>query len=143
MRSETSLIQTIGRAARNVEGRVLLYADHMTGSLERAMGETNRRRAIQVAYNEAHGITPQSIHKKISDITDAMQSVHDRTLHEMIALDKKEFDKDPKKLIKQKEKQMEAAVKELDFESAALLRDEIRVLSGIPLSPKKVTRKRK
>ncbi len=143
LRSETSLIQTIGRAARNVEGRVLLYADHMTGSLERAMGETNRRRAIQVAYNEAHGITPQSIHKKISDITDAMQSVHDRTLHEMIALDKKEFDKDPKKLIKQKEKQMEAAVKELDFESAALLRDEIRVLSGIPLSPKKVTRKRK
>jgi excinuclease ABC subunit B len=135
LRSETSLIQTIGRAARNVAGRVLLYADVITGSLSAAMGETNRRRAIQIAHNTKHGITPISITKKINDITEQMENVHDKTLKEMFLLDKKQFDKDPAKLIKQKEKQMKAAVKELDFESAALLRDEIRMLeraSGVP-----------
>jgi excinuclease ABC subunit B len=149
LRSETSLIQTIGRAARNVAGRVLLYADVITGSLSAAMGETNRRRAIQIAYNTKHGITPISITKKIHDITEQMENVHDKTLKEMFILDKKQFDKDPAKLIKQKEKQMKAAVKELDFESAALLRDEIRMLeraSGVPQkkSPKiSKTRSRK
>jgi excinuclease ABC subunit B len=135
LRSETSLIQTIGRAARNVAGRVLLYADVITGSLSAAMGETNRRRAIQIAHNTKYGITPISISKKINDITEQMENVHDKTLKEMFLLDKKQFDKDPAKLIKQKEKQMKAAVKELDFESAALLRDEIRMLeraSGVP-----------
>jgi excinuclease ABC subunit B len=143
LRSETSLIQTIGRAARNVAGRVLLYADVITGSLERAIGETERRRAIQVAYNTEHGITPQSIHKKIHDITEEMNTVHDRTLAGMLALDKKRFDEDPKKMIAQKEKQMQDAVKVLDFETAALLRDEIRLLSGQPVAAKRVTRKRK
>ncbi len=133
LRSETSLIQTIGRAARNVSGRVLLYADVMTGSMERAIGETNRRRAIQVAYNTKHGITPTSIKKKIHDITEEMQTVHEKTLLGLLLLDKKAFEKDPAKLIKQKEKQMLAAVKELDFESAALLRDEIKILKGEPL----------
>ena len=135
LRSETSLIQTIGRAARNIAGRVLLYADVITGSLSAAMGETNRRRAIQIAYNTQHGITPISISKKIHDITEQMENVHDKTLKEMFLLDKKQFDNNPEKLIKQKEKQMKAAVKELDFESAALLRDEIRMLeriSGVP-----------
>lgn len=143
LRSETSLIQTIGRAARNVAGRVLLYADTITGSLERAIGETERRRAIQIAHNAEHGITPQTIRKKISDITEEMQNVHDRTLKEMFLIDKKRFAESPEKLIEEKEKQMQEAVKVLDFETAALLRDEIRLLRGDPVAPKKVTRKRK
>ena len=143
LRSETSLIQTIGRAARHISGRVLLYADVMTGSLTAAIGETNRRRAIQLAHNKANGITPVSIKKKIHDITEELQSVHEKTLKELLMLDKKQFDKDPEKLIKQKEKQMKAAVKELDFETAALLRDEIQVLLGQPLRPKAVRRSRK
>ncbi len=136
LRSETSLIQTIGRAARNVSGRVLLYADVMTNSLTRAIDETNRRREIQVAYNVKHGITPTSIKKKIHDITEELATVHEKTLKELFLLDKKAFDKDPKKIIKQKEKQMHAAVKELDFETAALLRDEIKMLKGEPVNPR-------
>ncbi len=128
LRSETSLIQTIGRAARNVNGRVILYADNMTGSLERAMGETNRRRAIQVAYNTKHGITPKTIKKKIHDITEELRSDHEKTVNELLRIDAAEFAANPKQLIKQKEKQMNDAVKELDFETAALLRDEIAFL---------------
>lgn len=129
LRSDTSLIQIIGRAARNVEGRVILYADRVTGSMERAMGETERRRAIQVAYNKEHGITPKTIIKKIQDITDQLQNDHDKAVGDLVALDQKMFAKDPKKLIAQKEKQMEGAVKILDFETAALLRDEIKELT--------------
>lgn len=143
LRSETSLIQTIGRAARHINGRVLLYADVITGSLQAAIGETNRRRTIQIAHNTKHGITPISIKKKIHDITEELQSVHDKTLKEMLLLDKKQFEKDPAKLIKQKEKQMMSAVKELDFETAALLRDEIHVLKGEPVKAKSVRRSRK
>ena len=135
LRSETSLIQTIGRAARNVLGRVLLYADVMTSSLTSAIGETNRRRAIQIEYNRAHGITPKSIHKKIKDITEELQSTHDKALKELYLLDQSKFAKDPAKLIRQKEKEMTKAAKELDFESAALLRDEIAMLRGEPLRP--------
>ena len=135
LRSETSLIQTIGRAARNVDGRVILYADVSTGSLEAAIGETERRRGVQLAYNKKHGITPKTIEKKIHDITEELRSVHEKTLAELMALDKKAFAKDPAKLIKQKEKQMKSAVKELDFETAALLRDEIKILKGEPVSP--------
>jgi excinuclease ABC subunit B len=80
LRSETSLIQTIGRAARNVLGRVILYADNMTGSLERAIGETNRRRAIQEAYNKEHGITPLTIKKEIHDIAASMRTEHQKTV---------------------------------------------------------------
>ena len=130
LRSETSLIQTIGRAARNVEGRVLLYADVVTGSLGTAVDVTNKRRIVQLAYNEKHGITPKSIQKKIKDITEELQSTHEKALRELLVLDKKAYDKNPNKLIKQKEKEMVAAVKELDFETAALLRDEIKVLKG-------------
>jgi len=129
LRSDTSLIQIIGRAARNVEGRVILYADRITGSMERAIAETNRRRAIQVAHNKKHGITPKTIIKQIKDITDQLQSKHDKTVAGMVALDTKIGGKNIDKLIKQKEKQMQSSVKILDFETAALLRDEIKKLS--------------
>jgi excinuclease ABC subunit B len=143
LRSETSLIQTIGRAARNISGRVLLYADVMTGSLTAAIEETNRRRAIQIAHNEKHGITPISIKKKINDITEQLTTVHDKTLYEMMLIDKKAYEKNPEKVIKQKEKQMTLAVKELDFETAALLRDEIKLLRGESIGPKGDRRTRK
>ncbi len=128
LRSETSLIQTIGRAARNVRGRVILYADVMTGSLERAIAETNRRRTIQEDYNKKHGITPMTIKKNIQDITESMLSSHDKAVSEELQIDAKVFAKNPDKLIKLKEKQMKEAVKALDFETAAILRDEIKVL---------------
>ncbi len=128
LRSETSLVQIIGRAARNVLGKVILYADHMTGSMQYAINETNRRRALQIAYNKQHGITPKTIIKKIQDITDQLRSEHQKTVDELLKLDQKLFEKDPKKLIAQKEKQMNASVKILDFESAAILRDEIAEL---------------
>lgn len=128
LRSETSLIQTIGRAARNVEGRVVLYADSMTGSMEKAIGETNRRRAIQIAYNKEHGITPKTIIKKIKDITEQMQLEHTKAVKTLTELDLAAFGKNPAKVIKEKEKQMNDAVKNLDFETAALMRDEIAAL---------------
>jgi excinuclease ABC subunit B len=128
LRSETSLIQTIGRAARNVEGRVILYADTMTGSMERAISETSRRRTIQLAYNKEHGITPQTIKKKIADITDRMETEHQKAVGTLLAVDRGLFAKNPKKMIKEKERQMNEAVKLLDFETAAILRDELRVL---------------
>jgi len=128
LRSETSLIQMIGRAARNVEGHVVIYADTITGSIKRAIQETNRRRAIQVAYNKEHGITPKTIMKKIHDITDSMKREHDKAVDAELVLDEVIFAKDPKKLIKTKESEMNEAVKILDFETAALLRDEIQAL---------------
>jgi excinuclease ABC subunit B len=122
---------------------VLLYADTITGSLKAAIDETNRRRAIQMDYNEKNGITPKSISKRIKDITEELQSVHDKTLKEMLLIDKKAFEKNPERVIKQKEKQMMEAVKELDFETAALLRDEIKLLRGEPIGPQGERRKRK
>jgi excinuclease ABC subunit B len=128
LRSETSLIQTIGRAARNAAGRVILYADNMTGSMTNAIGETERRRAIQIAYNTAHGITPKTIIKQIKDITDQMRSDHDQAVGDLVVIDSERMKSDPKGLIREKEEQMAEAVKELDFETAAILRDEIAVL---------------
>ena len=128
LRSETSLIQTIGRAARNAAGRVILYADVMTGSLDRAIKETDRRRAIQVAYNTAHGITPQTIKKAIHDITDQLRTDHDKAVGEMFKIDEEMARTNPRKLLKLKEEQMAEAVQNLDFESAALIRDELLVL---------------
>ncbi|MCX6739146.1 MAG: excinuclease ABC subunit UvrB [Candidatus Parcubacteria bacterium] len=128
LRSETSLIQTIGRAARNVEGKVILYADHMTGSIERAVGETNRRRKIQIAYNEKHGITPKTIIKHIHDITEHLESAHEKAVNANLVTDRAVFGKDMEKLLKVKHRQMAQAVKELDFETAAILRDEIHSL---------------
>lgn len=129
LRSETSLIQTIGRAARNVDGRVILYADTITNSLEKAIGETNRRRAIQVAHNKKHNITPQTIIKAIKDITEELRSEHSKTIISMLEIDKDLYKKNPRKFIAEKRAQMAEAVKNLDFETAALLRDEIYALS--------------
>ncbi len=142
LRSEVSLIQTIGRAARNSNGRVILYADNMTGSMERAISETTRRRNIQLAYNKEHGITPMTIKKTIRDITQGMESDHSKAVNAELALDMELFaqiEKDQKgkktkgknpieKLIILKEAEMKEAVKLLDFETAAILRDEIGVL---------------
>lgn len=141
LRSETSLIQTIGRAARNVLGRVILYADVMTGSLDRAISETNRRRALQMAYNEKHGITPQTIKKEIHDIAASMRTEHQRTIEELLVLDTLAYKDDPAAFIKRKREEMADAVEQLDFETAALIRDELYKLEGN--GPKKKPRARK
>lgn len=130
LRSETALIQTIGRAARNVAGRVILYAETITGSIERAVSETNRRRAVQTAYNKEHGITPQTIHKHIKDITEHLETDHMKAVKSNLDIDTEVFAKNPQKLIKLKQKEMSKAVKELDFETAAILRDEIKMLES-------------
>ena len=123
LRNETSLIQTIGRAARNADGRVILYADVMTGSIKRAVGETDRRRALQQAYNEKHGITPKSVVKEVNDKIDLTEEVSSQTS------DIREINRNEKN-IKLLEKQMKEAAAELDFEIAAALRDRIRQLKG-------------
>ena len=125
LRSETALIQTIGRAARNVKGRVILYADEMTDALKYAISETNRRRAIQIAYNTDHGITPTTIAKEIKSITDQMRTEHDETIDTLLKVDMDLYLRNPKKVIKEKRQQMEDAVSILDFETAAIIRDEI------------------
>lgn len=137
LRSETSLIQTIGRAARNVNGRVILYADRLTGSMERAINETNRRRALQLEYNTKHGITPLTIKKEIKDITDQLENTHRKAVGSLLAIDMKGRDMSVKKiekLIRTKEKQMNASVKILDFETAAIIRDEIKELEKLKAS---------
>jgi excinuclease UvrABC helicase subunit UvrB len=128
LRSETALIQTIGRAARNAAGRVILYADNMTGSMQYAIDETNRRRAIQIAYNKEHNITPVTIKKSIHDITDQLRSDHDQAVGDLVVIDSERMKSDPKGLVREKEEQMADAVRDLDFETAAILRDEIAVL---------------
>ncbi len=130
LRSETSLIQIIGRAARNVLGRVILYADVLTGSIDAALKETNRRREKQLAYNKEYGITPKTVQKNIHDITERLQSEHDKAVAISLALNAKGFAKNPDKIIRAKEREMKAAVKILDFETAAILRDEIQALEA-------------
>ena len=137
LRSETALIQTIGRAARNVNGRVVLYADEMTDALIYAIGETTRRRDKQLAYNEKHGITPKTIAKEIKSITDQMRTEHDETVETLLQVDMELYKKNPKKVIKEKRRQMEDAVAQLDFETAAILRDEIQYLEDSSQSKKK------
>ena len=132
LRSETSLIQIIGRAARNVAGRVVLYADRATPSIEAAVSETNRRRDIQLAHNRKHGITPKTILKHIRDITETFSNDHKRAVEELIVLDKAALkNKKLDALIREKKQQMNGAVKVLDFETAALLRDEIAELKKL------------
>ena len=124
LRSETSLIQTIGRAARNAEGRVVMYADTMTDSMQRAISETNRRRTIQSAYNEEHGITPQTIRKAVRDLISISKKAEEVTNgieKDMESMSKKELLALEKKL----QKQMNTAAAELNFELAAKLRDQL------------------
>ncbi len=128
LRSETSLIQTIGRAARNVNGTVILYADASTGSMERAIGETNRRREMQIAYNKKHKITPKTIEKRIHDIVGDIERTRKRAITELAQMDEHAFGGDKTKLIKEKRRQMHDAADKLDFETAALIRDEVRTL---------------
>ena len=142
LRSETSLIQTIGRAARNVNGVVILYADDFTRSMEAAVSETNRRRKIQEEYNQAHGITPQTIKKVIKDITESMRSEHDKAVGMLLTIDRDLFEKDPKALLESKREQMNSAVSMLDFETAAILRDEIFALEEKAGISKKAPRKK-
>ena len=124
LRSETSLIQTIGRAARNAEGRVIMYADMMTDSMRNAIDETKRRRALQEAYNKEHGITPTTIKKAVRDLISISKEVAKTEL--MLEKDPESMNrKELEKLIKQVEKQMKAAAAELNFESAVELRDKM------------------
>ena len=129
LRSAVSLIQTIGRAARNVAGRVILYADQITDSMKGAIDETNRRREKQVAYNREHHITPKTIIKKISDISEGIENERQKALADLVKLDRATYGGNTRKIIKEKERQMGEAGKELDFETAALLRDEIKLLT--------------
>ena len=125
LRSETSLIQTIGRAARNAEGKVILYADEVTPSMERAITETERRREIQHAYNEAHGIIPKTIVKDIRDVLEITTKSDYNTEYDGRRLSKRE----KAELVARLEKEMKAAAKMLEFEHAAYLRDRIRELT--------------
>jgi excinuclease ABC subunit B len=123
LRSDSALIQTIGRAARHVNGTVVMYADNVTDSMRRAIDETNRRRAKQVAYNQTHGIEPRSIVKAVRDLTDRVRKVAEERTPYVVS---REMPKDElAHLVKELEKQMKAAAAELEFEKAALLRDQI------------------
>src|SRR5690606_25258283 len=129
LRSETSLVQTIGRAARNVDGRVVLYADKITGSMDRAMAETTRRRAQQRAYNEANGSTPESIKKNIGDILDSVYE-RDHVRADISGAKAGELNNlvgnNLQAHLEHLEKAMRDAAADLDFEQAARLRDEIK-----------------
>ena len=124
LRSSTSLIQTIGRAARNAEGHVIMYADTITDSMKAALEETNRRREIQMKYNEEHGITPQTIKKAVRDLI---------SISKVIAKEELQFEKDPEsmsrreleKLVGEVQKKMQKAAADLNFEAAAELRDKM------------------
>jgi excinuclease ABC subunit B len=133
LRGETSLIQTIGRAARNIEGKVLMYADKETAAMRAALGETDRRRAIQRAYNEEHGITPETIVKGISDIAEFLQSDSKvprsrRRRRAAAAAAEGMAPAEIERTIVELEEEMLAAAEDLRFEYAAKLRDEIRDL---------------
>ncbi len=127
LRSETSLIQTIGRAARNADGKVIMYADTVTGSMERAIRETERRRALQIAYNQVHGIIPRTIRKDVHEVIEisSKETVENQNAYEKLSRQERE------ELIKNYTEQMKEAAKMLEFEHAAFLRDEIAKLKKV------------
>jgi len=142
LRSERSLIQTIGRAARNINGKAILYADRMTGSMQRAIAETQRRRAKQTAFNEANGITPVGVTKRIKDIIDGVYDVDDEKAHWQSEKEKAKYEdmgeKDLAKEIKRLEKEMQDFARNLEFEKAAQARDrlsKIRAMAFGALTP--------
>ena len=137
LRSETSLVQTIGRAARNAEGRVIMYADQMTDSLERAISETNRRRAIQQRFNEEHNITPQTVTAKVHELLEVSRSAEESgTLPQGMDETERQL------AIENLEEQMLSAAEALDFEKAAKLRDRLLALRGeAPMNTEQTSRK--
>jgi len=132
LRSDTAMIQTIGRAARNAHGRVIMYADVMTGSMQRAIEETERRRAKQEAYNKAHGIVPKTIEKKVVELIKLTKVEEDGGTVKAGGVDslKKLSEKALQKQVKLIEKNMKAAAKQLDFELAAEYRDQMILIKG-------------
>ena len=136
LRSETSLVQTIGRAARNVEGRVIMYADVMTDSIMKAVSETNRRRAIQQEYNRVHGITPESVRNAVRNVLEITKKVADSAPEQM-------SEDERQALMRQIEDQMLSAAKDLNFEEAAKLRDRLLALKGEAAPKSDVQKKRR
>jgi excinuclease ABC subunit B len=142
LRSASSLIQTVGRAARNAQGKAILYADRVTGSMQRMIDETDRRRAVQLAYNEEHGIIPQTIIKSVAEIERSTRVADSRSTKyaatreaaqaKMVAETRAAYGKTPEELLAELEKEMRDAAAQLDFERAALLRDQyLEVKAGI------------
>lgn len=143
LRSDTAMIQTIGRAARNAHGRVIMYADRMTDSMRRAIDETDRRRTKQEAYNKKYGITPKTIEKQVVDLIRLTKVAEETAAMDYSVKDlKKQSEKDLKRIAKELEKNMAAASKELDFERAAEYRDRLIVVKG-QLGQKLVPKKNK
>ena len=134
LRSETSLIQTIGRAARNVDGRVIMYADRITGSMERAMRETERRRAKQQAYNEAHGITPQTVRKNVDDVLAGLWQGDTDQSRITANVEKPLVGANLAAHLDALRVQMRKAAENLEFEEAARLRDEVKRLEAVELA---------
>ena len=122
LRNETSLVQTIGRAARNAQGRVVMYADEISPAMQYAIDETARRREIQMKYNEEHGITPQTIKKSVREVIEATKAVEDEVVDKKpLEMTKKEL----KEFVKKLEKEMKKAAADLQFEKAAMIRDQV------------------
>lgn len=136
LRSETALIQTIGRAARNISGKVILYADNVTGSMQRAIEETERRRLLQIRFNKEHGITPKGIEKKIYEVTTSTEKERRKAAEKLARIEMNLSEAEREDVLKKKEKEMEKAVKNLDFETAAIIRDEIYLLKSTSVQSK-------
>ncbi len=134
LRSETSLVQTIGRAARNAEGRVIMYADRITGSMERALGETNRRREKQVAYNEKHGITPATVKKNVEDVLSGLYQGDTDQSRVTAKIDKPLHGGNLEAVLDGLRADMRKAAENLEFEEAARLRDEVKRLEAVDLA---------
>jgi len=135
LRSETSLIQTIGRAARNADGRVIMYADRITGSMERALNETERRRVKQIAYNQEHGITPETVRKNVDDILSGLyQGDTDQSRVTAKIDDKLAGGSNLQAVLEGLRSDMRKAAENLEFEEAARLRDEVKRLEAVDLA---------